>query len=83
MRVKSASMPTVALEITTLQCRLKKTGFTVTDWAKGASVSRSTIYRIAEGEISPNIETFLRLVRVANQALATPQKEKCCTDGTD
>jgi predicted transcriptional regulator len=62
-------------QIRVLRDTLDRKGVSVTRWAKLASVSRSTVYRIGLGQISPNLATFSRLVSVGNQLVANPAEE--------
>ena len=76
------SMPTACIadtdasrKIRVLRDTLDRKGVSVTRWAKLSSVSRSTVYRIGLGQISPNLATFSRLVSVGNQLVANPETE--------
>jgi predicted transcriptional regulator len=75
MPTASATDSDASRQIRVLRDTLDRKGVSVTRWAKLASVSRSTIYRIGDGEISPNLATFSRLVSVGNQLVANPEKE--------
>jgi transcriptional regulator with XRE-family HTH domain len=69
-----------ACQFDTLIAGLEEMGFSRSEIAYGAGVSRATVWRLASGEIqSPNYATAVKLQKYAeNPVRVSPVKQKFC-----